>query len=225
MKLRHLGRLPLPRDDRDYRLDTILRRTTATRKFWYRPLMLDQGYTGTCEGNAWTGWLADGPITHPDIAALDDPTTGEAYARALYVEATGDTSLQEGAYTRQLLSVLVKRGLVGAYYRASSVEEVCQAILTLGPICFGSPWYSSMDRVVLQYDNAYIRVDEASGVRGGHEYLLDAVNLSPSAGPPFARLHNSWGPGWGHQGTVRVSIDDLHLLFVGDAFICSELAV
>jgi hypothetical protein len=66
-------------------------------------------------------------------------------------------------------------------------------------------------------------VDEASGVRGGHEYLLDVIDLSPDEGPPYARLHNSWGLGWGHSGTVRVSIDDLNTLFVGDAFICSEL--
>jgi hypothetical protein len=158
MKPRKLGRLPLPRDDRDFKLANILpARGSATRKFWKRPLVLDQGATGTCEGNAWTGWLADAPVYHPDIPALNDPIQGEVYARQLYVEATGDTTLQEGAYTRQLLNVLVGRGLVGAYHRASSVDEVVTAILTLGPVCFGSNWYRSMDDVVDEYGNSYIR--------------------------------------------------------------------
>ena len=119
-----LGRKALPRDDRDYRIADLLTPTTQTRKYYYRPLILDQGNTGTCEGNAWTGWLADGPVTHPSITALKDSTTGEAYARELYVQATGDQTLEQGAYTRQILRVLVSRGLLGAYYRAASVDEV-----------------------------------------------------------------------------------------------------
>lgn len=222
-KPKALGRLALPRDERDYRLETILQRTTATRKYWYRPLVLDQGDTGTCEGNAWTAWLADGPITHPDITALDNEATGEAYARQLYLDATGDTSLDQGAYTRQVVRILVERGLVGSYYRASSVEEVVQAILTIGPVCFGSPWYRSMDYVISEFDNVYLKVDESSGIRGGHEYVLDGVNLAPAEGPPYVRLHNSWSSEWAHMGTARVSIDDLHALYVGDAFIASEV--
>lgn len=220
-----LGRLPLPRDDRDYRLASILPpRGTATSKYWSRPLMLNQGNTGTCEGNGYTAYLADGPITHPDITALNDPVTGEEYARQLYVDATGDTTLQQGAYTRQILSVLVQRGLVGAYHKAASVDEIITTLLTMGPICHGSYWYSSMDKVVYQYDNAYIFVDESTAIRGGHLYLLDGINLAPRHGPPFVRIHNSWGPNWAHLGTGRLPIDDLHMLFVGDAFVLTELA-
>ncbi len=220
----HLGRLPLPRDDRDFRLANILpKRGSATRKFWKRPLILDQGDTGTCEGNAWTGWLADAPVTHPDITALNDPITGEVYARDLYVDATGDTTLQQGAYTRQLLKALVNRGLIGAYHAAASVDEVITAILTLGPVCFGSNWYASMDYPKDEFNNTYIYVDEASNIRGGHEYILDAIDLAPAEGPPYCRLHNSWGLDYGHSGTVRVTIDDLHKLFVGDAFLATEL--
>lgn len=224
MREHGLGRKPLPRDPRDFPLKLVLpERGTSTRRFWTRPLVLDQGDTGTCEGNAWTGWLADGPIVHPDIAALSDPIAGEAYARQLYLDATGDTSLQQGAYTRQLLRQLVARGLIAAYHRAASVDEIVTQILTRGPICHGSVWYESMFEPVDQDGNAYVVVDEASGVAGGHEYLLDAVELEPVEGPPYVRLHNSWGT-WGHDGTARLSIDDLHILFVGDAFAPTELA-
>lgn len=221
-----LGRLPLPRDDRDWLMRGVARPETLYlhRKFWYRPLVLDQGDTGTCEGNAWTGWLADGPITHPDITDLSDATTGEAYARQLYLDATGDTTLQQGAYTRQILKVLVQRGLIGAYYKAASVDDIITYLLTTGPVCFGSNWYSSMDDPVNEFNNAYLVVDEASGIRGGHEYILDGIELAPTkGGPPYVRMHNSWGPDWAHLGTARISIADLRILFVGDAFICTEL--
>lgn len=220
-----LGRLPLPRDDRDKPMAPLLvEAPLVDRHYYYRPLMLNQGNYGTCEGNMGTGWLADGPITHPDIEALKDPATGEAYAQQLYVDATGDTSMQEGAYTRQILRVLRDRGLIGAYHAAASVDEIVQALLTLGPVMFASNWYGSLDRVVPLYGNAYIYVDEASGIRGGHAYLLDGIDLTPTDGPPFVRMHNSWGPEWAHGGTARITLDDLRKLFVGDAWIGTEVA-
>lgn len=224
--MKGLGRKPLPRDDRDFRMAEILPTvpTDLTRKYWYRPLVLDQGDTGTCEGNGWTHWLSDGPITHPDIEEIKNSMNGEEYAQALYVAATGDTSLQEGAYTRQVLRILVQRGLIGAYHRAASVDEIVQAVLTTGPVGFGSEWYRSMDDPVKKYDNAYCYVDEASGVRGGHFYIFDGVDLEPAEGPPFLRQHNSWGPDWAHLGTSRFPIEDTRSLFVGDAWICTELA-
>lgn len=220
---RGFGRLELPRDDRDFSVRQLLTAATTGMRNWPKPLVLDQGRTGTCEGNAWTGWLADGPVKHPDIAAIQDAGAGEQYAQDLYVEATGDKTLQKGAYTRQILTVLVGRGLVGAYYNAANVDEVVQTILTVGPVCFGSNWYGSMDTPQTAYGNVYLSVDEASGVRGGHEYLLDGVNLEPADGEPYVRLHNSWGTGWAHGGTARVTLNDLGKLFVGDAFVATEL--
>ena len=163
-----LGRLPLPRDERDFPMARILpERQLRTFRYWRRPIVLDQGDTSTCEGNAWTAWLADAPVVHPDIDALNDPVTAEVYAVELYEEATGDSTLLKGGYTRQFLKVLQRRGLIGNYYRAASVDEVITCILTTGPVCFGSYWYSSMDRVWTEYGNAYLRVDEGTTIRGG----------------------------------------------------------
>lgn len=226
MTERRLGRKPLPRDDRDYPLRDLLpaKAAGATFRYWYSRLRLDQGDTGTCEGNGWTHYLADGPVTHPAIAELKDPAAAEEFARTLYVEATGDETLQDGAYSRQVLRVLRDRGLVASYHRAASVEEIVQAVLTLGPVGFGSEWYRSLDDPVEDYGNAYCYVDEASGSRGGHFYIFDGVNLNPADGPPFLEQLNSWGPSWAHNGRARFPIEDVHKLFVGDAWICTEVA-
>lgn len=195
------------------------------RKYWYRPLVLNQGNTGTCEGNGWTHWLADGPVIHPDIP-IGDVATGEKYARELYVEATGDTTLQEGAYSRQLVSVLLKRGLVGAYYRADTIDEIVTALKFKGPVGFGCDWYRSMDQprfVSFPSKNAWLDVDEASGIRGGHFFILDGIDDAPAEDPPFVRMHNSWGPNWAWLGTARISLVDLGKLMVGDAWICEEV--
>ncbi|MDP9301853.1 MAG: hypothetical protein M3P43_13325 [Actinomycetota bacterium] len=222
-----LGRRPLPKDERDFSVRRIpqLQETTTTRKFWSMggpDMRLDQGQTGTCQGQAWTNWLIAGPITHPDFPAFSDADTAEAFARQLYLDATGDATLEQGAYTRQILKVLTQRTWIGAYYRCSSVDEIVQTILTVGPVCHGSSWFNSMFDPVSEYENSYLRVDEASGVAGGHEYLLSAVNLAPAEGPPYVRVENSWGGSWAHNGCARISIDDLRVLFVGDAYVCSE---
>ncbi len=224
-----LGRLPLPRDERDFparRVIDRLPRTARVRRFWGMgsPTMrIDQGDTGTCQGQAHTNLLIAGPIVHPDIPDLSDPHDAESYAVGVYVEATGDSTLQEGAYTRQVLKVLVARGLIGAYHRAASVDEMIDWVLNGGPICHGTSWFRSMDKVSDEYGNAYLRVDEASGVRGGHITCYTGVDLAPAEGPPYFRGENSWGPDWAHDGTYRIPIDDVRMLFVGDAFVLTEI--
>lgn len=236
-----LGRRPLPPDPRDFPMRAVLeeapRVETLDRRFWTMPRVIDQGATGTCEGQGWTHWLADGPVRHPTITALNDDVAARDYGFDLYVEATGDTSLQEGAYTRQLVRTLVSRGLVGAYHRAYNVDDLLDWLLYEGPVGHGSYWYYGMFATynsrgeTFREDrdgrDCWLRVDETTGIAGGHFYVLDGVDLDPdpSTGwPPFVRLHNSWGRGWGHGGVARLTLPDLEALFVGDAWACTEVA-
>jgi hypothetical protein len=223
-----LGRKPQPLDLRDFHVSRIPfygPARGATRQFWTMgggAMRLDQGQTGTCEGNAWTNWLIAGPVVHPDVAAFADAGVAETWARKLYVDATGDTSLQQGAYTRQILKVLKTRGEIGTYAAMSTADEIVNALLTVGPVCHGSDWYESMFDPISKYGNSYLVVDESSGVAGGHAYCLTAVDLAPADGPAYVRVENSWGSGWGHNGTARLSITNLHRLFVGDAWTATE---
>jgi hypothetical protein len=135
-----------------------------------------------------------------------------------------DPERDDGAYTSLGAVILQRRGLVSAYYRAESVDDVIQSILTTAPVVFASAWYRSMTGTSkLWSDKAYVNVDLSSGILGYHAYLLDAVNLAPAEGPPFVRLTNSWGPGWGQKGSARVTIEDLHTLYIHNAWIATEV--
>lgn len=227
-----LGRLPLPRDDRDFRAAVLLAASGAvtaperTWRYWNarRAMVLDQGAEGTCEGHGWTSYLIDGPVTHPRFADLTSVGRAHAFARDLYFQATGDATYQQGAYTRQVLDVLRARNLIGGYHRCATAEEVVRTLLEVGPVGHASDWYASMFNPERRFGYSYLRVDEGSGVAGGHEYLLVGANLAPTEGPPFVLMQNSWGAGWGDAGFARIAIEDLHVLFCGDAFVLTEAA-
>ncbi len=248
-----LGAIPKNPDPRDWKMSAVLPpSTTLTQRTWERPVKLDQGVYGTCVANAWTHFLTDTPIQHPDKALLNPdnqpsyqsegssaywpngwdkpPLAAELYAVRLYdaihdgVLEGKDPERDDGCQTDHGAVVLKRRGLISSYYRASSVDDVIQAILTHGPVVFASGWYHSMDSPKKMYDdNWYVPVDLNSTLRGYHAYLLDAVNLAPAFGPPFVRLSNSWGPFYGRHGAARVAIEDLHSLYIQNAWIANEV--
>jgi len=224
-----LGREPLPRDDRDLMLRNTARWeklvTLATTRWWgmVGPTMrIDQLQEGTCVGHGCTNVLMASPSEHKLFPSFADRFTAHVFARQLYFDATGDATYQEGAYTRSALDVLHKRGQLAAYYRLGSVDEILNTLRGVGPVTFGSTWYEPMFDTHAQYGNEYLRVDIGSGIAGGHLYCLTGVNLAPAQGPPYVRMENSWGPTWGHNGTARITIDDLHVLYDSDAFLLTE---
>ena len=225
-----LGRLPHKPDVRDFHISQIPYYGPArgvTRMFYTmagHDFRIDQGQEGTCEGHSWTNFFLAGPVTHPTFPSFDNPQDAHLFARKLYLDATGDTTFQQGAYTRQILKVVLARGEIGAYYQCPSVDEITNALATVGPVCFASNWYESMFEPVSKYGNSYLHVDTSSGIAGGHAYCLTGMNLAPAEGPPYVRMENSWGAGWGHDGTARIAIADLRVLFDGDAYHATEEA-
>ena len=101
------------------------------------------------------------------------------------------------------------------------------ALLELGPLCVGSNWYSSMDSPREVGGKQCMRVDYASKIRGGHEFVVNAIDLDPQDGSePYYRMKNSWGQGWGADGTARFRLADLERLIFegwGDAVLIHEL--
>lgn len=194
--------------------------TLATRKYWWQNgAHLDQGQTGTCVGNAFAHRRADSPV----------PVTGidEAWAQKLYVDASGDTTLEQGTSGLAACRVLATRGTISQYHWVTTPEEMQNTILTLGPVCIGIDWFNSMFYPNAKYSNMYIPVDYTSGLAGGHEVVINGINLHPTDGPPFYRLKNSWGTSWGKGGSARIAMSLVHdLLFArgGDAVIITENA-
>lgn len=220
-----LGRKPHPDTPRAAQLYPVTARaeyqaTAATYHYWWEGgVFLDQGQTGTCVGNAFAHRRADSPVP---VSGID-----EAYAQKLYVDASGDTSLQEGTSGINACRTLATRGTISAYHWITSPTELRNSILTLGTVCVGTDWFNSMFNPTSQYSNSYLKVDPASGVAGGHEYLINGINLNPSSGPAFYRMKNSWGTSWGRGGTARIACTDLEDLIFnrnGDAVVVTENA-
>jgi hypothetical protein len=202
-----------------------------TRRNWRRADIapLNQGATGTCVGNAFAHRRAGGPV---QVAGID-----EAWARKLYLEAseiywgTPDTTLSKGTSAVSACQVLLKRKAIDRYewvaHWNAAVDDLRYALLELGPVCVGSNWYASMDSPTQVGNQFYMNVDYTSRVRGGHEFVIDRIDLDPQDGSePYYTMLNSWGTSWGKGGTARFRLADLETLIFegwGDAVLISEL--
>ena len=218
-----LGRRPSPETPRAASLYPVTRRadyaaTAATWRYWWQGgAWLDQLSEGTCVGHAFAHRRADSPVPTGEIT--------HEWARQLYFDASGDSTYQQGTSGYAACRVLADRGLISEYHWMTSPTELRNTLLTMGSVCVGIDWYTSMFTPFSQYSNKYLKVDKASGLAGGHEVLINGLNLAPSGGKPFYRMKNSWGTSWGQNGTVRILTSDLDdLLFNqnGDAVIIKE---
>lgn len=187
-------------------------------RYWYPNGMWgDQGPTPRCVGFAWGHYLEDGPITHAPLAPgsgwIFNPDDIYREAQLLDVwpgENYDGTSVRAGA------KALQRRGLVGSYYWAWSLDAVLDALAFAGPVVVGTRWYQTM---FSPDEHAMIRI--GGGIAGGHAYVLDGYNL----GREVVRIKNSWGRSWGNKGFAYISFDDLERLLNegGEACIALEL--
>lgn len=237
----YLGSKPSRPDPRDFKFSDLAARTptlTATvakatdRKFYTmvdKTFRLNQGNEGTCVGHAVTNVLTAGPSEHdlyPAFATVED---AHQFARALYLDATGDATYQNGAYPRDACDVLLKRAMIGSYWKVEQVDDIIACLLTFGPLSISVPWYSSMfygnGTLARQFGNFWVKYNPNSGLAGYHEIALTGIDLAPDDGaPPYVRVENSWGAGWGANGTARLTIEYLRALNIFDNWTFSEQA-
>lgn len=220
-----LGRKPSPETVKAAKAYPVTKKagypimTAATYKYWWQGgAWLDQGQEGTCVGHAFAHRRADGPVKVEGIT--------HQWARRLYYEASGDETYQQGTSAWAACRVLADRGEIDGYYWARTPDELRNTVLSVGSVCVGTDWYESMFDPVSRYKNKYLKVDRTSRVVGGHEYVINGINLNPTRGKPYYRMKNSWGTSWGKHGTARILAKDLEwLLFErnGDAVIVSEV--
>ena len=226
-----LGARVSPRDPRDYTWRALAAArgyvATEARAFYSmvdKSFRIDQGSEGTCVGHAITNVLLAGPTEHDAFPPFETEEKAHQYARALYLDASGDTTYQKGTWPGLACEVLRKRGTVGAYWRLLTVEDITEALLTHGPVSMTVPWYVSMYYRYVVYKDLgyYVRVRPESQHVGYHEIALTGVDLAPKEGPPFVRIQNSWGADWGSNGTGRILLSDLAKLNLSDTWAFTE---
>jgi hypothetical protein len=193
---------------------------------------INQGGEGTCVGHAATNVVLAGPSEHDDYLPFATEESAHQFARKLYLEASGDATYQQGMHPRDACQKLLDWGLIDSYWKVLQVDDTTTALLTFGPVLIAIPWYVSMfdgnsgrgDKVLqTAYGNYWIKVNMDGDLAGYHCVALTGIDLAPDDGaPPFVRVQNSWGDGWGYNGTARLTLENLRRLNLWDNWCFSE---
>lgn len=207
-----LGRIHAP-DERDGRFSVSLLQPTAAPGVTYRYWNANgwwgnQGATPQCVAYSWLHWLEDGPVTQPGRGPIVLPS--ELYKAAQKVDEWPGEDY-DGTSVRAGAKVLQSRGFIGAYHWATSVLEIVNTVLSLGPMVVGTNWYTTM----FDPDDAGV-IEVGGSVAGGHAWLIDGVNTNRE----LFRMKNSWGRAWGNRGMALISFEDMDRLLREDGEAC-----
>src|SRR6266511_2811538 len=151
-----LGRLP--EDDpknRNFlmRMESPLPKLlTGVRHWWDNGWWGDQGFKPQCVGYASAHYLEDSPLTHPEAGPYVDP-------QAIYdgAQRMDDWPLpHDGTSGLAACKWMLSQGLIERYTWGYSAEDVINAVLTLGPVLIGIPWFNSMDE---ESSSGILRID------------------------------------------------------------------
>lgn len=198
---RVLDRLP-NWDDRNHLLRVVepetVAKTPPSAKSHARQIWLDQGQEGGCVGYSGTQALSLSPNINNKLTA--------ANAEWLYWLAKENDEFDGDNYSGS--SVLgAQRGLnsngyTTSYQWCTTVEEIIQALAFKGPVQIGINWYQSMFQVGA---GGVITISPGSAIAGGHALCVGGYKL----GGEYLRLDNSWGKGWGVNGSAWLAASDL----------------
>jgi len=176
----------------------------------------DQGDVGACTCEALYGLLSyetkPSPHTQADVLALySDATALDDIPGSYPPDDTGSSGLAACRAARA-------RGLIRGYAHAFSVEALLLGLSTRGPAMIGTNWYEGMDSP----DASTARIRPTGALRGGHEYVIDSLDVVAN---PFGGLDehhstvgicNSWGLSYGNQGRAQIAVTDLRWLLAHD---------
>jgi hypothetical protein len=182
--------------------------------------VLDQGELGSCTGNAALGAVGTGTLfTALDKNTLQPSTTdadgNEQRAVALYSAATKLDDVwgtyppdDTGSSGLAVAKAAQKAGLISGYTHATSLEAMLTALETQAVIT-GVSWYDSFDSPA---SDGLIRIARGASVRGGHEFVLDEIDVENH----LVWLTNSWSESWGLEGRACLPWGDFEQLLDED---------
>jgi hypothetical protein len=186
--------------------------------------VFDQGAVGSCTGNAILGALGTDPFygTIPDDhprRPTGDADHDEELAVQLYSEATRLDDVRgvypptdTGSSGLGVCKAAKAAGLISGYQHAFSLEAALRA-LVLRPVIVGTVWLEAFDSPDADGTiavPAHGIVD--AEVRGGHEYVLDEIDVERQR----VGATNSWGASYGADGRMYLSFADLGTLLAAD---------
>lgn len=197
MTARVLGRRLEPdHDERSRSYGAVTAQTLLTVEHEHVGPVLDQGDLGACTGYAACQALNTRPLLAPGRRLLTGRDADAVYSAATLldpwpgtwpVEDTGSSGLAAAKATR-------RHGLITGYRWAFGLRHTLAALVR-GPVIIGIPWLEGM------FDPTPEGLLEPTGdVVGGHEIALIGLDVAAET----VTALNSWGPGWGSNGTARM---------------------
>lgn len=199
-------------DERSKRYAARKRSSRSAKRVYTRwtppSIVLDQGEEGACVGFGTTAAI----MSAPGRQTLKDP---QQFANGLYKFAKYIDQWEGQRYvgTSVLAGMksLQRLGFIKEYRWCFKTADVIDALLTTGPVVIGIPWYESM------YETKTNGLVEISGKQvGGHCLLLygyhPAKAIRGDGIQEVVYWRNSWGPGYGINGTGYVPLKQLDLL-------------
>jgi hypothetical protein len=213
MQKKGLGRWHSP-DERDenHPLRAALGDESLPRyKYWRTGPVLDQGRSSSCVGQSWRQFLSSSPLmtkTGPDAYLI------YRECQTLYDEWPGSEPAYYGTSVRAGAKCLTTRGHLSEYLWSWDADEVMRFVLTRGTVILGTDWHRAM---FSPGPDGFIRPE--GPVEGGHAYLCSGANRERGV----FRITNSWGTGYGQNGRVWISGEDLQKLLGAGGEACSAV--
>jgi hypothetical protein len=217
-------------ESRRYAFDTSGLKLASVRHQRRIPV-LDQGQLGSCTGNAGIGALGTDPLYATVPSRLEPLLVGagaypftEAGAVELYSDATRADDYpgqypptDTGSDGLTIAKVLKAHELISGYQHTFDLQSALLA-LTQYPLMVGTVWYQSMFTPSAE---GVLNVSAASGVAGGHEFVVDEYDATRG----MVGMTNSWGTGWGLSGRAYMQAEDLGALLAqqGDVIVLLPL--
>jgi hypothetical protein len=216
----NLGRYTLGRNvshdprSRNFAFDGSNITLKSTR--WHRNVpCFDQGHLGSCTGNSAVGLISTDPYfsTLPAGTKLDESIAVSVYSDAEKIDGgVGYPPEDQGSSGISVAKVLLQRNLISGYRHCFSLNDALAA-LTQHPIMIGVNWYNNMFNPDA---NGLLTIAPGDSVAGGHEFILDEIDVERK----LVGMQNSWGTSWGvDNGRAYMSFDTLNRLLSeqGDA--------
>lgn len=213
-----------PRHDprsRQYPVRATVGQVARRDRLWDHGPILDQGREGACVGFAWAAEAFATPVP-VDLTRLKDhvPQDGNLFARYLYGmaqqidewegEGYSGTSVLAGA------KATANTNLLREYRWAFNVDELADAVISVGPAVIGIPWFEGM------YSAPGGILTRSGALVGGHALLVLGYHPESKRIPGRATftLVNSWGADWGDQGLAEITVEDLAALLADRGEAC-----